>query len=102
MSCRLNITAEEWSRIKHCEALILREYEFKGTHFAHAVAWGDLAEMEDQVSTPTLCIIPTGVKFICQIVLPVKDISLEEDNALRDADAQVPEPKLGQDIREGS
>lgn len=95
MNCQLNITPENWAHIEQCEAVIIREYKSKeGVHFAHAVAWGDLDEMEDQNAEPNVCIMPLGVSFIVQRVLLVKE-SISEDTG-------IPEPELNQDIREGS
>jgi len=90
MNCQLNITPEDWARIEQCEAVIIREYESSGTRFAHAVAWGDLDEMEDQDSEPNVCIMPVGVSFITQRVLLVKEPISE--------DAEISESKLNQNI----
>lgn len=79
MNCQLNVEAEDWLQIQRCEAVIIREYETKeGVRFAHAVAWGDLDEMEDQNSEPNMCIIPVGVSFILQKVMLIKEISTLE------------------------
>ena len=80
MNCQINVTTEDWLRIQQCEAVIIREYEHNGVRFAHAVAWGNLDEMEDQNSEPNLCIVPVGVSFICQKVMLVKDLLTEEND----------------------
>ena len=73
--CKLAVTQQEYDQIQQCEAVIVREYERPdGSRFANAVAWGDLAEMEVQASTPSLLVVPVGLSIVCQRAIPVSEV----------------------------
>lgn len=74
-TCTLQVTQQEYDDIRKCEAVIVREYESQdGTHFAVPMAWGDLAEMEEQATAPGVAILPAGVSIVSQQVVPVADL----------------------------
>lgn len=73
--CQLEMTQQEYDRMKQCESVIVREYERSdGSRFAKAVAWGDAEEMQEQASTPTMQIIPAGLSIVCQRAIPVSEL----------------------------
>ena len=75
MECLLEVTSEEFADISKCEAVVLREYERPdGSRFAKAVGWGDLDEMTDQAETVFVLMVPTGLKYIAQQVIPVSEL----------------------------
>jgi len=70
--CRLEISESDWCDIRHCEAVIVREYESKdGQRLARAVAWGDYDEMKEQAETPMMFVVPVGFHIIGQQAIRV-------------------------------
>ena len=73
--CPLRMTQAEYSQILKCDAVIVREYERdNGNRWAVPVAWGDAKEMQSQAESPTLQVVPVGVKIVCQRAVLVSEL----------------------------
>ena len=78
--CRVEMTVDEFARIRQCESVIVREYErADGSRFAKPVAWGDADEMKIQAETQGMFIVPVGFEIVAQRAIPVSELLTPND-----------------------
>lgn len=72
--CPLEITRQELSVIRDCEAVIVREYaRADGSRFAIAVAWGDEEELQSRVKNGFL-VSPAELTYLGDQVVKVSEL----------------------------